>query len=626
MDDQELPTSHSHTSFEDILEGYLSRRGFIKKATFTATGALLNACTTPRNHQVLSNEKTSLTFKELSQGLDSELHVSDGYESQILVRWGDPINDSGVLFDVNNQSAFSQLNQFGYNNDFIGYVPYPFESHSSEKGLLVVNHEYTLPHLMFPGSPKNHALNKDQTDIDIAAHGLSIIEIHKRDHDWHINLESQYNRRITPLTPMLMSGPAAGSKRLKTNESPDGIKTLGTYGNCAGGVTPWGTILTGEENIDAYFNGDPSQTDEAENYTRLGMRTGRKSWGQFYDRWDLSANPHEPLHVGWIVEIDPFDKNSKPKKLTALGRFKHEGCNVFINKDDRVVAYTGDDQRFEYIYKFVSKHKYDSNNREHNLKLLDEGVLYVAKFEDSGKLTWLALKFGEGPLTKENGFHNQGDVCIDARKAADLVGATPMDRPEDIEVNPTNGKVYAMLTNNSKRKKHQINAANPRAHNGNGQILEFYPHSGNHADNEFTWDLFLLAGKPKTTQTHYHPQISENGWLSCPDNCAFDHLGNMWIATDGAARSGIADGLWATEVTGANRAKTKHFLRAPRDAELCGPFFTPDSENLFVSIQHPGESSTFDAPNTRWPDFSDKLPPRPAVVVITKTHGGRIGS
>ncbi len=610
-------------TFESVLDRYLSRRGFLKK-TSLAVGAMLTACENTKHiEQVNANP---LSFIELPHGLDDKLHIAPGYNAQVLIGWGDPISNDSPTFNVFNQTEEAQLNQFGYNNDFIGFIPYPLKSRDSNHGLLIVNHEYTLPHLMFSGSPKNTGLTKKQTDIDIAAHGLSVIEVTKSRSSWRVELNSRYARRITPHTPMVFSGAATGSDRLKTNLSPDGIQTRGTYGNCAGGVTPWGTILTGEENVDGYFTGNPNQTAEAENYKRFGMRTDRKLWGKYYDRWNLDKNPREPLHVGWVVEIDPFDPTSKPKKLTSLGRFKHEGCNVHINTDGHVVAYTGDDQRFEYIYKFVSKNKYDPTDRKKNMRLLEDGILYVARFEDTGKLVWLPLTFGLGPLTNENGFSSQADICIDTRKAADLVGATPMDRPEDIEVNPQNSKVYAMLTNNSSRKENQTDAANPKAHNGNGQILEFFPISGDHTEHEFSWNLFLLAGNPEETLTQYHSGISENGWLSCPDNCAFDDQGNLWIATDGAEKQGIADGLWATEVKGKNRAKTKHFLRVPKGAELCGPFFTPDNNNLFVSIQHPGEKSSFDSPHTRWPDFSEDMPPRPSVVVITKYSGGKIGS
>lgn len=627
-----MNSEHKKTqAFEQVLDAYVSRRGFLRNASSLGAAALASSCaistqeSTSQSRSDL-NPPASLGFKELDHTIDESFSVPEGYQSQVLVRWGDAIFDGVEAFDPRSQTAKRQLQSFGYNNDFIGFVPLPLGSQSSEHGLLVVNHEYTIPELMFPGSPKGQKLSREQVDVDIAAHGLSVVEIKQVDGVWQRVTSSQYNRRITPDTPMQITGAAAGNPRLQSIISKDGVHTLGTYGNCAGGVTPWGTILTGEENVDGFFSGDYKSTDEADNYERFGMFKRYKNWGEYIDRWNLDKNPHELLHMGWIVEIDPYDPQSKPKKRTTLGRYKHEGCNVFINDDGHVVAYSGDDQKFEYIYKFVSKNKYDKDNRAANLDLLEEGTLYVAQFKEDGTLQWQPLVYGQGPLTEKNNFASQGDVYIDARRAADLMAATPMDRPEDVEVNPVTGKVYAMLTNNSDRKADDLNPANPRPHNKHGQIIEFWPENGDHSDQRFRWELFLLAGDPKKTVALYHPDTSDRGWLSCPDNCAFDRLGNLWICSDGAQHSGIADGMWATEVSGSHRGLTKRFMRIPIGAEMCGPFFTPDSENLFCSVQHPASGSSYDKPSTRWPDFSDDMPPRPAVMVTRKIGGGRIGS
>lgn len=612
-------------TFQKILQQRLSRRHFL-----LASSSLVAASTLPGCQSLTSvpyePAPSSLAFSELPQGLDQNLSVSAGYSHQVLVRWGDDLftNDT---FNPYQQTAAKQARQFGFNNDFIGFLSLPLGSQNSDHGLLVVNHEYTIPGMMFPGSPDPVELTKEQTDIDISAHGMSVLEIKKNNGQWQVIKNSPYTRRITPNTPMQLSGAAAGSPRMRTAISKDGVHTLGTYGNCAGGVTPWGTVLTGEENIDYMFAGDYSQSSERETHQRFGMKdTLRKSWARYYSRWDMSKQPGEPLHMGWVVEIDPFDPHSVPQKRTALGRFKHEGCNVYITQDRHVVAYTGDDQRFEYLYKFVSKNRYQPDDREANKQLLAEGTLYCARFADDGSLQWLPLIYGEGPLTADNGFHNQGDVSIDTRKAADLLGATPMDRPEDVEVNPVNGKVYVMLTNNSKRQPSQTDKANPRANNKAGQIVELIAPEGDHTAEQFSWEMLLLAGERDDPTATYHPATTENGWLACPDNCAFDRLGNLWIATDGAEKFGVADGIWACEVEGENRGLTRRFLRTPVGAELCGPFFTPDDKNLFCSIQHPGDNSSFDDPTTRWPDFDEKLPPRPAVVVITHNNGAVIGS
>lgn len=612
--------------FEFVMERFVTRRRFIAGAL--ATSALpLSSCGSPKSSERRLRD-SGLNYEELAHELDDTLKVADGYDAQVLLRWGDPLFPDSPSFDPHKQSKASQLKQFGYNNDFVGFIPLldADKNPSSDRGLLVVNHEYTVSSLMFPDAVSGMPLSKDQVDVEIAAHGLSVVEVVHKNSVWSVDVTSKYNRRITPDTEAELFGPAAGSQRLTSTKSLDGVKTFGTYSNCAGGVTPWGTILTGEENVDKYFMGNPDETAEAENYRRFGVGEPGVSWGSYYDRWDLNKSPSELLHMGWVVEIDPFDPKSKPKKLTALGRLKHEGCNLHVNSDGKVIAYTGDDQKFEYIYKFVSRDAFDEGNRTKNVSLLHFGTLFVAKFLDSGELKWLPLVFGQGPLTSKNGFHSQGDISLDTRKAADLMGATPMDRPEDVEVNPENGHVYAMLTNNSKRKQKDTDLANPRPYNSHGQVVEFWPENGDHTSETFRWDLFLLAGNPKKTVTQYHPATSENGWLSCPDNCAFDSLGNLWISSDGAQKAGIADGIWSTQVSGDKKALTKRFLSAPKGAEVCGPFFTPNDETLFCSIQHPAEGSSYSRPSTRWPDFSDTLPPRPSVVAITKIGGGRVGS
>ncbi len=624
--DTQINNSSANPEFQHILERRCSRRELLQVGSVLGTLPLFSAGSAVFAAQQIT--PSALTFTELPQGLDQHFTVAPGYQHQVLLRWGDPIFATASAFDPHQQSRASQEQRFGYNNDFVGFVPLPYGSGSSTHGLLVVNHETSAPELMFADAPAAAKLSKEQTDVDIASLGMSVVEIAMEAGQWTVVKDSIYNRRITPLTPMLLSGPAAGSPRLFAQQSADGFKTGGTCGNCAGGVTPWGTILSGEENIDAFFSGDIATTDEVENYTRFGMTLNRKSWGSHYEQWDLNRNPQSALHLGWIVEIDPYDPASIPKKRTALGRFKHEGCNLHINTDGRVVAYTGDDSQFEYIYKFVSDGRYQPDNRTANLDLLDTGTLSVARFNDDGTLNWIPLLYGVGPLTAANGFNSQADVLLDTRKAGDLLGATKMDRPEDVDINPTNGKVYVMLTNNTRRTAAQVDAANPRAANGHGQIVELWPADGDHNQEIFQWELFLLAGNPATDiATSYHPDTTPNGWLSCPDNCAFDTLGNIWIATDGAEDSGIADGLWAAAVDGEQRGLTKRFLRTPQGAELCGPFFTPDNSSLFCAVQHPaaGTGSTFDAPAHRWPDFDPTLPPRPAVVVITKIGGGPIG-
>lgn len=615
--------------FHQILQKHWSRRALLQQTTqlgaAAALAAVLPACSTAT--RPTGRVQSSLTFAEQSPQLSTDLQVPAGYQAQVLLRWGEPLFAGGPAFDPSDQSADKQAVQFGFNNDFVGFLPLPLGSSNASHGLLVVNHEYTEAAAMWPGAPANTALNKAQTDTDIMAHGLSVVEIVYQHGQWQQRKDSGYTRRITPWTPMQLSGPAAGSARLRTAISQDGVHTLGTYGNCAGGVTPWGTVLTGEENIDYMFAGDFSQSAEKRSLDSFTMQAApRNSWARHYERWDMAKQPNESLHMGWIVEVDPYDVHSVPKKRTALGRFKHEGANVFINADGRVVAYMGDDEKFQYLYKFVSNGVYQSDNRAANLTLLDDGVLYCARFAADGTLDWLPLVFGQGPLTPANGFASQADVLIDCRIAAALLGATPMDRPEDVEVNPHNGHVYVMLTKNADRNAATLNPVNPRALNKAGQIVELVAPGGDHKKSSFAWDLLLLAGPKEDPSTNYHPDTGEQSWLACPDNCAFDSRGRLWVTSDGAEDFGIAEGIWACEVSGAARGLFKRFLRAPLGAEICGPFFSPDDRFLFFAVQHPAEGSPFENPSTRWPDFSPQLPPRPAVVVISRTDGGPVGS
>jgi secreted PhoX family phosphatase len=477
----------------------------------------------------------------------------------------------------------------------------------------------------------------------MSAHGASIVEIRKVDGRWQVVPNSAHARRIsTRTTVMRLSGPAAGHPRLRTAADPSGTRGIGTLNNCAGGVTPWGTVLTCEENFHGYFMGSLEGHPEERNYQRYSIPGGWYAWGKYYDRFDITKEPNEANRFGWVVEVDPYDPTALPIKRTALGRFKHEGGTTIINRDGRLVIYSGDDQRFEYLYKYVSHGIVDRFKRSNNVHILDQGTLFVARFHDDGRLEWLPLVWGAGPLTAENGFHSQADVLIETRRTADLLGATPMDRPEDVEPNAVTQKVYVILTHNLKRKPEQVNAANPRPHNLFGHIIELTPPHGDHAAQQARWDILIKCGDPRIASVgaSYHPETSANGWFASPDNCAIDHRGNLWVSTDQGGnwyRTGTADGIWAVETEGELRGLSRMFFRVPVGAELCGPLFTPDDTTLFLAVQHPAadgtkyyagfaRASTYDDPATRWPDFQPDMPPRPAVVVITKADGGVIGS
>jgi secreted PhoX family phosphatase len=500
---------------------------------------------------------------------------------------------------------------------------------------------------MFPGYGRHDKdfsrVTRDIVEVEMAAHGGSVIEIGKVGSKWQGVADSRYARRIDALdTPMRLSGPAAGHARLKTSEDPEGTRVIGTLNNCAGGITPWGTWLIAEENFHFYFMGGLDGNPEKANYERYGVPGNRYAWARFHRRFDLEAEPNTANRYGWIVEVDPFDPTSTPVKRTALGRFKHEGAESIVNGDGRLVVYSGDDQRFEFLYKFVSDGKVNLADRSANRDLLDSGVLYAARFNADGSLDWLPLVHGQGPLTADNGFNSQADVVIETRRAATLLGATPMDRPEDVEPNRVNGKVYVMLTNNSRRKADAVDAANPRADNIWGHVLELTATDGDHAAPTGRWDILVKAGNPAdpATAALWNPATSKDGWFACPDNCAVDPQGRLWVTTDQGGNwkkaSGTADGVWALDTEGAARGTGRMFYRVPVGAEMCGPCFTPDGKTLFVAVQHPGtdgtkdfpgfeRSSTYEDPATRWPDFRDDLPPRPSVVAITRDDGGVIG-
>ena len=651
----DIPTNPSlHRTIGDVINSRYGRRDMLKGMLgVTATTALFgtSAMVAPKQATAAA-AKSRYNFDELSWGNDETHHIAEGYNADILLRWGDPITADAPAFDVMNQTAEAQEKQFGYNNDYVGFTAL---NDADTRGLLCVNHEYTNEEVMFPGLGRQDrdgftGMTKELVDIEMAAHGGSVVEIAQGDDGkWALVRDSAYNRRITALsTEMVLDGPAAGHDRLKTNDDPTGRAVIGTINNCAGGMTPWGTYLMAEENFHGYFwtdrldaDGDPDISDQAEatNMKRYGVPGRWYAWGQYHDRFNIDKEPNMPNKYGWIVEVDPRTPDAKPIKHTALGRFRHEGAETTVSKEGKLVIYSGDDNRFDYQYKYVSGGTVTDETAVFGSSLFSDGTLYVARFNEDGTVDWLPLVHGTGPLTAENGFNDQGDVMIDTRIAADLLGATPMDRPEDAQPGP-NGTAYIMLTNNTRRKADQVNAANPRPESAFGHIIELREDGEDHAATRGTWSILVKCGDPTIEEVgaQWNPETSENGWFGSPDNCVIDADGRLWISTDQGSnwgKTGKSDGLYGLETEGALRGHSKLFFRCPVGGELCGPYFTEDAETLFLAVQHPGtdgtkdfkgfeRNSTFEDPATRWPDFDPAMPPRPSVVVVTKQGGGKI--
>ncbi|NUT91664.1 MAG: PhoX family phosphatase [Saccharothrix sp.] len=655
----EAPNTSDNAYFGDVVGDVVRRRGLLKAGAVLAvagagvglvgagTAAADPAADAEVEAQRRGGGRDGLNFEAVAPNTEDRVVTPEGYESAVVIRWGDPVLPGAPEFDFDHQSAAAQAKQFGFNNDFCGLVPL----NHWNRWLMVSNHEYTTEEFLFKNWDAANP-TKEQTEIAWAAHGLSVVVV-ERDHrsgKLLPKVDKTFNRRITVKSEFTLTGPAAGSQHLKTSADPTGTKVFGTLNNCSGGVTPWGTILSGEENFNQYFANaggvtDPVQKARLARYGLSGAATTRK-WERFDKRFDVAQEPNEPNRFGWVIEVDPLDPTSTPVKHTALGRFKHEGANVIVARDGRVVAYMGDDERFDYMYKFVSDERYKPGNsrhaREHNKKLLDKGTLYVAKFtgdspvaeiDGTGKLPadgefdgsgqWIPLAAGDKSFVE--GFTAE-EVYIFTRQAADKVGATKMDRPEDVEPNPRNRRIYAALTNNTDRGKAGKEGAteiNPRLNNRHGHVLEIEERRGDNTALTFSWKLLLVCGDPTSADTYFggydKTQVSP---ISCPDNVAFDSQGNLWISTDGNALKSN-DGLFAVPVEGKYRGRVKQFLTVPKGAETCGPVVQDDF--VLVSVQHPGEidGASANNPLSHWPDGGTSQP-RPAVVVTWKKDKGRI--
>lgn len=602
------------TDFEEIAARVISRRGLLQSAG--AAGALAFA-SGPIG--VLAADRPS--FSPVPANSLDTVTVPDGYNWHIVVRWGDPLWSDGIPFDQTSRgTGASQERAFGDNADGMALFRH------GDRNILAVNNEFANRRIMYANRANRSPETPDDVRKGKAAHGVSLFEIEQREGKWSVVIDSEFNRRITADTPMEITGPAKGHDLMKTANDPTGTRVLGTFNNCGNGHTPWGTYLTCEENFNGYFSSSDLFHQPSAPLQRYGIRLSDRgyAWSMTDERFDISKHPNEPNRHGYIVEFDPLDPNSTPKKRTGLGRLKHENAEVVHAADGRIVVYMGDDERGEYLYKFISRDKYVAGGSTEGL--LDIGTLYAAKFEADSSGRWL-------PLTANStGMRDPAEICIHTRLAASAVQATTMDRPEWIAAHPHRAEAYCCLTNNKNRGRKTnkggdampTGGPNPRTGNIYGQIVRWRPAGGDHGADAFTWDLFAMAGNPSVHSDARagSPNITADNMFNSPDGLAFDSLGRLWIQTDGRdsnsgdfAGQGNNQMLVGDPVTGA----IKRFMVGPKQCEVTGLTWSADRKTLFVGIQHPGSRG-----GGHFPDGGDTVP-RSSVIAIARNDGGPIG-
>jgi len=661
-DDDRISNQSGNEPMREVIAARLSRRNFLRGGLAAAGAGMLGVdallAALPASARV-QRPGTLLGFESVPASTADTLVVPPGYTAKVLIAWGDPVSDGPAFAPDASNTAAEQAEQWGMHNDGMVFFPMRHDGvyggKGKTRGLLVQNHEYTDEVLLFPDGVANWDAAK--TAKSLAAHGVSIIELENvkvgKRREWRVVRPSAYARRITGTTPCAVSGPAAGHALLQTSADPSGTEVRGTLNDCAMGFTPWGTYLACEENFNGYFRKTGPQTQMERRYGITAAGFGYL-WHTTDSRFSVDAEPNEPNRFGWVVEIDPFDPTSTPVKRTALGRFKHEGAWVQEAKDGRVVVYSGDDEAFEYIYRFVSADRW-RRMLERGESPLDRGTLYVGKFAGDGSGEWIALTPAHPALAG----WSEADIAINTRTAADLVGATPMDRPEWIDTFPKALTGIVALTNNSARgmpgtnprtglPNPGVDAANPRG----GPVATNPPGNGNQyghlltwtyrkdwTEDTFRWDVYALAGDPDAAVPD-GASFSGDAFGS-PDGVYVAPSGRLWIQTDisgsainpenrGASYAAIGNNqmLCSDPATG----EIRRFLTGPNVCEVTGVFVTPDERTMFVGIQHPGEApaGANDPANPKrysaWPDYDAGQRPRSATVIITKDDGGPIGS
>lgn len=612
------PINHA-TDFERLADNALSRRDLMRcGVAFGAVAFVMgSAALTSLNVRAASR----LGFEAVAaNGLDT-VTVPKGYGWHVVARWGDPLWSDGIAFDhATRGTGASQERAVGDNNDGMALFRY------RGRDILVVNNEYANRSIIYGNRNSKLPETADDVRKGKAAHGVSVMEIAQSDGKWSILKNSPYNRRITADSPMQLTGPARGHDLMKTAADPDGTQSKGTWNNCGNGRTPWGTYLACEENFNGYFSSSDDDLALTPSMRRYGI--GARDWGYRWamtdERFDISKHPNESNRVGYVVEIDPFDPASMPKKRTALGRFKHENAELVLAADGRVVVYMGDDERGEFLYRFVSRGRYVEGGD--NTDLLDEGILYAAKFTDDMRGEWLALTPASTSMS------SQAEICINTRMAASKVGATTMDRPEWVSANPRKAEVCCALTNNKNRGK-KLNAGgdampvggpNPRSANKYGQIVRWHPDGADHAAPGFSWDLFVMAGNPTVhgDDRGGSNNVTADNIFNSPDGLAFDDNGLLWIQTDGNySDKGDFAGMGNNQMLVGDPAngEIRRFMVGPRQCEVTGLTWSADRRTLFVGIQHPGDRG-----DGHFPEGGNAVP-RSSVIAITRDDGGLIG-
>lgn len=689
FDLDDIPANRSQAQpFSDIVQNVASRRGFLK--TGLGLGAIgffglgLSACASAsrigyaQSGLPVFDPEDLKAFKGIASSTQDTITLPPGYAHAVINRWGDKLHAHSPAFKGDaSDGGDAQAQQIGYNHDGMHFFPIDAtdsQNGSSREGLLATNHEYITPHFFFPKGvePGKQGWNLDWVRKSQHAQGASVQHMRlNADGRWERVLDSRYNRSINATTRMELVGPAAGNRLARTKADPEGRHVYGTYGNCGNGFTYWNTYLTCEENFTDYFGiGEKNEADadyaDAEQKAHLQRYKGSEKtasddyrWDTYDTRFDWTQEPNESNRFGWIVEIDPFDPQSIPRKLTALGRFKHENAAITLADDKRIVVYMGDDQVSEYLYKFVSDGKYDPARPEQNRKLLETGTLHVAIFSDAqgsddfaGTGRWVPLTLDtialDGRRLGDHFNNDLGELLIKTRQAADAVGATPMDRPEWVAVHPATREAYVTLTNNKSRGSDKArfpggpahpgtDGANPRESNLYGQIVRWREAGGNPSAMQFEWDIFVLAGNPNkhSDLRAGSSNITPDNTFNSPDGLAIDPRGLIWIQTDGNySNKGEYEGQGNNQMLVADPVskEIRRFMVGPKGCEVTGITWTPDMRYLFINIQHPGEgASVRDSQESpvaisTWPDGPAATRPRPATVVIWREDEGVVGT